>query len=225
MRYRIQGHEIRSENAAKPASSASQWLLTWINGLPRQSTCLDLGCGKLRYTTPLAKRVRSVTAVDSRVQVDRIQRVGGEACSIRDYVRKHISNARVYAFDEVRWRSHRYDFVVCSNVMSAIPCLRTRKQLMTYAKKCLKPTGRLLITTQFRNSHFKSWRTNPNAKPYLDGFIVRSRGRASFYGLLDAKDLVSLCNLSGFRILEFGHIKELAYVLAKSRPRSRPKAI
>jgi 2-polyprenyl-3-methyl-5-hydroxy-6-metoxy-1,4-benzoquinol methylase len=214
MRYTIAGQEIRSENAAKPHSSASRWLLKWIRSLSPRVDCLDLGCGKLRYTVPLARRTKSVAAVDSQVQVERVQRLSRETCSVRDYVRRYLPNTKVYGSEEKGWKLQRYDVVICTNVLSAIPCRNTRKKLLKGARQCLKSSGHFLLTTQFRNSHFKSWKTNPKARPYMDGFIVSSRRGTSFYGLLDAKDLEALCCACGLHIEKSGHVGELAYVLA-----------
>ncbi len=214
MRYKVLGREIRSENAAKPASSASRWVLKWIRGLSSGARGLDIGCGKLRYTIPLARQILSVTAVDSAVQVNRKQKLKGKVCSVREYARRALPNVRVCAFGESLWRSERYDVVICTNVLSAIPCRRTRKQLIKRALRSLNPGGTLLVTTQFKNSHYSSWKTSPNAKPYMDGFIVESRQRTSFYGLIDARALTRLCRSSGFDVVDSGHVRELAYVLA-----------
>ncbi len=214
MRYIIRGRQIRSENAAKPASSASRWMLRWIGTLPRTATALDLGCGKLRYTVPLAKRIAAVTAVDSRIQLNRKQLLFGKRCSVREYVSRRLLNVRVHGVDSLSWRRSRYQVILCSNVLSAVPCRRTRKALISVAYACLAPQGQFLLTTQYRNSHFDGWKTAPGTKRYLDGFLVQGRRGLSFYGLLDAHALMRLCRASGFRILKAGHVKELAYVIA-----------
>jgi 2-polyprenyl-3-methyl-5-hydroxy-6-metoxy-1,4-benzoquinol methylase len=215
MRYIVRGLEIRSENAAKPACSAGRWMLNWIRRLPTGASGLDIGCGKLRYTVPLANRISSVAAVDSTIQLDRQQTMFGRLCSIRQYVSKALRNVTVYSVEDPRWRRKRYDVVLCSNVLSAIPCLRTRKRLVRAAYTCLKPGGTLLLTTQYRNSHFNEWGSTRKAIRYLDGFLVQGKRGTSFYGLLDAKGLTRLCRSCGFQNLDAGHAKELAYVLAR----------
>lgn len=220
MRYVIRGLEIRSENAAKPASSAGRWMLDWIRKLPVSATGLDIGCGKLRYTVPLAKRISSVTAVDSAIQLSRQQTMFGTVSSVRAYASKALRNVTVCTLEDPTWRLKRYQIILCSNVLSAIPCRKTRKRLVKAAYLCLAPQGRLLLTTQYRNSHFDRWKSAQNAERYLDGFLVRGKRGLSFYGLLDAKALARLCRECGFRILQEGHVKELAYVLAR-RPNKR----
>jgi hypothetical protein len=72
----------------------------------------------------------------------------------------------------------------------------------------------LLLTTQYRNSHFDSWRHNRRAKRYLDGYLVKNDKGVSFYGLIDSKALNRLCTLCGFEVHDAGHARELAYVVA-----------
>ena len=87
MRYVVRGLEIRTENAAKPIGRASRWVLKWIEGLPSNAVALDYGCGNLRYTVPLAERVRSVYAVDSEYQVRRVQKLGDSYSDLCLYAR------------------------------------------------------------------------------------------------------------------------------------------
>jgi hypothetical protein len=126
----------------------------------------------------------------------------------------------VYSLDERGWQKRHYDVVLCSNVLSAIPFSRVRKQLMATAYDRLAASGELLVTTQFRNSRFSDWRFNPHAQQFHDGFLVSRYGGASFYGLIDALALARLCRSVGLTIRESGHAKEVAYVIATKRLRN-----
>jgi SAM-dependent methyltransferase len=223
MRYKIGGLEIRSENAAKPGCSAGRWVLDWIGTLQRDSVGLDLGCGKFRYTVHLAKRLRHVTAVDSSEQVDRTQTLFGDRLSLRQYAAQNFSNVSVYSIENHGWRRRQYSAILCSNVLSAIPCKRTRQELVRNAYEQLRPGGEFLLTTQYRNSHFTGWETSSKAKRYLDGFLVEHSRGVSFYGIIDSAALVRLCKKIGFTILRSGHAAELAYVVA-TRGRFRGNA-
>jgi SAM-dependent methyltransferase len=224
MRYNVNGVEVRSENAAKPASSAGRWMLDWISNLEPRGAGLDLGCGKLRYTVHLAKRLSYVTAVDSREQVNRTQRLFGSDCSVREYAARHLANVHIYAIEEDDWRQSRYSVILCSNVLSAIPCLETRRGLVRAAYDQLCPGGEFLLTTQYRNSHFTSWQTNPRAKRFLDGFLVEHSRCVSFYGMIDSTALAKLCRRVGFTVVRSGHAKELAYVFA-TRASASPQLV
>jgi SAM-dependent methyltransferase len=220
MRYLVRHAEIRSENAAKPPSAASKRLLAWIRRLPPEAIGLDLGCGKLRYTIPLSKRIAVVSAVDSEIQLNREQRIGHKVCSVREYAADCLANVNVYSVDDPAWMENRYDVILCSNVLSAIPKQKVRLQLLRAAHDCLRAAGIVLITTQYRNTHFSSWKSHVNAKPFLDGYIVRGPKGTSFYGMLDARALERLCKIVGFEILDFGHVGETAFVLSRRRSRS-----
>lgn len=214
MRYKVSGLEIRSENAAKPACCAGTWMLNWISCLRKDETGLDLGCGKLRYTVHLAGALASVTAVDSALQVDRTQTLFGLSASVRAYAIAHLPNVRVCALEEDAWQRDRYAVVLCSNVLSAIPSRRVRKRLVATAYRLIAIGGTFLLTTQYRNSHFSGWKSNPQAYRYCDGFLVRTARGASFYGLIDSVALTNLCRSAGFSVVKAGHEKELAYVIA-----------
>ena len=189
--------------------------MSWIAGLPRSGSGLDLGCGKLRYTIHLAARLDSVTAVDSEVQVQRRQRLFGCNMSVREYAAAYLPNVRVCSVDADDWREHQYSIVLCSNVLSAIPFRTRRQQLLAAAYERLAPNGRLLVTTQYKNSYFKAWQSNNAAERFQDGFLVKRGRSGSFYGLIDAPALTKLCRSVGFTIVESGHVKELAYIVAK----------
>lgn len=214
MRYQVKGCEVRSENAAKPGSSAGRWLLKWIDGLDPLYKGLDLGCGKLRYTVPMSRQLRSVTAVDSKVQIDRVQALFGCNSTIRQYAAAHLANVRVFSVEEQAWQRRHYDIILCANVLSAIPSKRVRKELVSCAHQRLRNGGTFLLTTQFQNSHFSKWAADPRASRHCDGYLVRGTKGASFYALLDRDKLVALCRGAGLSIIDCGHAKELAYVFA-----------
>ena len=214
MRYRVRGIEIRSENAAKPHSSAGKWVLEWICGLPRNCRVVDIGCGKLRYTIPLCKRVVCVTAVDSAIQLTRVQTLRGKHVCVVDYIKRYLQNVRLCTLEHGAWVNWAHDVALCTNVLSAIPNLRSRRKLLSDARASLRIGGKILITTQFRNSHFKAWANNPNAEKYLDGYLVRSNRGTSFYGLIGPNRLRQLCLREGFAVEEYGTRGEIAFVLA-----------
>ena len=227
MRYTVCGIEIRSENAAKPGSSAGRWIIDWISTLERNGAALDLGCGKFRYTVHLARRLYRVTAVDSPEQIGRTQLLFGDHCSLREYAARNLPNVNVYAIEESGWQRRLYPVILCSNVLSAIPCARTRQEVVRNAYNRLRPGGQFLMTTQYRNSHFTGWQTDPRARRHLDGFLVAHARGTSFYGLIKAAALARLCHKTGFTVIRSGHVKELAYVLATrvATAERGPKAI
>jgi hypothetical protein len=85
MRYKLaSGIEIRTENAAKPESQPSKFLLDLIANLPHVASTFDYGCGKLRYQRAIANTTDVLAIVDSEVQLSRLQVLRQRETSIRN---------------------------------------------------------------------------------------------------------------------------------------------
>jgi hypothetical protein len=101
------------------------------------------------------------------------------------------------------WQSPaRFDLVLFANVLSAIPDEWMRRKLMKSIRGHLTSDGECLIATQYRNSYFRRARERVNAVPYLDGWIIpMGGGWASFYGILGPRELATLTEASGLRVV------------------------
>jgi SAM-dependent methyltransferase len=177
---------------------------------PVDSTVLDFGCGKLRYALPLSRRVKSVTVVDSAVQVDRSQRIGGRITTVR-LAAQERANMSVFALAESGWKNRKYDRILCANVLSAIPTSRARRELMLTIHRLLRRTGKALILNQHRNSAFEKYAERADATPYFDGWLIESRSGPRFYGLIGTKALQKLCEASGLHCEKLGVWDQTAY--------------
>ena len=218
MRYSVKGVEIRSENAAKPTSTPSKWMLEWIDDLSREWRILDLGCGKLRYTIPLSQKVKSVVAVDSKEQVNRIQTINGESgVSVRDYAARNLPNVRVFSLQQTGWHRWRYDRILVAYVLSAIPFRTDRINVLRTARDLLKQRGgEVLVATTFANSRFRDWERTGRGIRYKDGYLNKSRSGMSFYGLIRLEKLRRYCGNVGLEIADAGTIhSKTAYVVAR----------
>lgn len=217
MRYHVKGRVIRSENAAKPATQACKWVLSYIRRLPRNSTGLDYGCGKLRYTIPLARRIKKVFAVDSHVQVSRLQKIKGRLSTIPQYASQRLPNVVICTVGQANWRATRYDVALVLNVLSAIPVYRVRIDILRTVWGLVRPGGSMLAVTQFWSSYFRRWERSPSAVEHLDGWLVKSRAGDSFYGLIDLKSLERHCRQAGVNIAETGYCRsgESAYLVGR----------
>lgn len=197
MHYQTSEFVIESELAAKPVSQTNKYVIEYIANLPRNLYVLDYGCGKLRYSIPLAMQVKQVIGIDSTYQVDSSKKIGECICSPRDY---KMNNLAVMSIDDHDWRENVYDVVFCTNVLSAVPVESARLEIIENAKKVLKRDGYLFISVQYRNSYFSQYKTREDVVPYNDGWFIR-RGRTnkgSFYAMLDAEYIISLCQRAGF---------------------------
>jgi SAM-dependent methyltransferase len=214
MRYRVNGHEIRSENAAKPLDQPSRYLRDWLLALDPVNDALDYGCGKLRYAAYLAARSSRLTLVDSQVQLTRKQTIGGKVTTVAAYAAHHWPGARVISEAAFAKDKRTFDLILCANVLSAIPEAGTRSTVLHRLAHALrKRGGRLLVTTQWRNSYFDAARNLPNATPYLDGWILKTTRGSAYYGILPKEELIALLVAHGFKVENAWTHKGSAYVL------------
>jgi len=215
MHYKVQGVEIRSENAAKPTTAASTYLVTWLHNREFTQSALDFGCGKLRYTRHLAQQSKFLGIVDSKVQITRNQRIDGKYMSVYEYVRERWPQWRIHILEEFcKNPSHHYRFILCSNVLSAIPCPKARANSLRAIYEALHPKGQVLFVNQHSNSYFKEVRQRNSTCLHLDGWIAKSRGNASYYGILNKESVIRLVIRYGFSVKEAWIKGQSNYVIA-----------
>ena len=214
MHYRIRGILIRSENAAKPMRRAAGPLVEWLRQRPYTVSALDYGCGKLRYTLHLAARSRDLGILDSMVQLSRIQRIGGRMTSVRQYAHERWPNCRIYDLAQF-WEGvpHSYEFILCANVLSAIPCPRARARSLRALRSALAPSGTLLVANQHANSYFAEAKQKPEAFGHLDGWVLQSRSAAAYYGILNKESTIKILSRFGFAVVDAWVDGQSNYVL------------
>lgn len=202
MRYIIAPHiEVRTENAAKPESQASNFLLQLLHHLDHGDSTFDYGCGKLRYHAAIAQTTDFLISVDSEVQLSRIQRLRNQKTSIRNIFEKSncFCTINEVEFEEL---NSKCDRGFCINVLFAIPCFERRQHVMKVIRSKLHRHGECLFVVQYRNSDFTRMMKLPNATPYLDGFLIDSLRGYSFYGLISPGRLQSSLKGAGFCVRE-----------------------
>ncbi len=201
--YRVRGELVRSENAAKPMEDAAGPLVEWLGGRPVTNSALDYGCGKLRYTPHVAARSRYLGIVDSAHQLDRVQRIDGVRTTVRAYAEARWPGCLVYDLTRF-WNGirHTYDFILCANVLSAIPCPRARARSLRSIRRTLTPRGTLLVVNQHTNSYFSDVSRREEAIPHLDGYLLPSRRGASYYGILTKDTTIRLLERYGFAVVD-----------------------
>ena len=225
MRYKINSKVlIRTENAAKPRTQFSKFLKKMILDLEPVGSSIDYGCGKLRYTGFMLKTTDTLAIIDSEIQLSRIQKLVGQVTTIRELSRK-TNRVSAYNTTEFGKLAARFDRAFCLNVLSVIPSHSARKGVVALILDRLKPDGTCLFVVQYRNSDFSRMKSMPNAKKWLDGFLIDSLRGYSFYGMISPSELSRLVENAGFEILDQKLNEGIVYVLAKrtntlpSRPR------
>jgi SAM-dependent methyltransferase len=215
MRYRLSSKiEIRTENAAKPESQPSAFLLNLISTLPHVASSFDFGCGKLRYQRAIAHTTGTLAIVDSEVQLSRTQALRGKQTSIRT-IYKQSNRFSVYNDVEFRQLDAQFDRGFCINVLSVIPSYARRRDVLNIIRRKLRSDGECLFVAQYRNSDFTRMKTMANATPWLDGFIVNSLRGYSFYGMILPDHLEASLKKAGFFIREIKLNEGSAYAWAK----------
>ncbi|WP_286907005.1 class I SAM-dependent methyltransferase [Clostridium sp. UBA1652] len=213
MHYNIRDLTIKSEYAAKSAKQTNSEILNIIKNLPSHFTVLDYGCGKLRYTIPLAKVVKSVHSIDSLEQLLRNQRINDISTNIVSYVEQYLNNVHIYDVKDPKWKMNKYDFILCTNVLSAVPQYKERIEIVKNIGKVLKENGRAFISTQYYNSYFDTYNTNKSSIRFYDGWIIKSKNYSSFYGIIGIKKLEYYARVAGVKIIDSYTKNGSAYLL------------
>ncbi len=201
MHYLIADSLVESELAAKSTKQTNKYMLNYIYHLSNTSLVLDYGCGKLRYTIHLAKKVSKVIAIDSLFQLDKKQVIDGIYTTVRLYTNDYLNNTSIFDVNSDAWQQIRYDIVFCINVLSAVPNDEDRLKILRNARSVLSKNGYIFISVQYRNSYFSDYNKRANVKTYNDGWLIQRKGRSySFYGILSEEKLNNLCDQSGLSI-------------------------
>jgi hypothetical protein len=215
MHYKLSsGIEIRTENAAKPESQPSKFLLNLIGNLSHVSSSFDYGCGKLRYQKAISDRTDTLAIIDSEIQLSRSQRLRGKEATIRG-VFKQSNRIEVYNDVEFQHLAVQFERGFCINVLSVIPSYARRRQVLDLIRKKLASNAECLFVVQYRNSDFSRMSKMPNAKPWLDGFLMDSLRGYSFYGMISPDRLARSLERAGFRMREITLNEGSAYAWAR----------
>ena len=184
MRYKVNSVEVRSENAAKPSSQYSAYLMNWILNQNGFQVSIDYGCGKLRYSNYLRKVSKYTLLVDSNIQLNRVQIINGFKTTVKDYVSNNWKDCKLVNVNNFTEKNVA-DFVLCANVLSAIPSVVTRSETVSKIAASLKQNGKCLFVTQHTNSYFTKLANSAKSIKHLDGWLVLSKRGASYYGIID----------------------------------------
>ncbi|HHD2045886.1 TPA: class I SAM-dependent methyltransferase [Klebsiella pneumoniae] len=190
LNYKINGIIIRSENAAKPYTMPSNYLCNYIESSIKSGRALDFGCRKLRYSEQLVNKFETVTFLDSRKQLERVQIIRGVQTTIPEYVANNYKNANAVPFESIDKITNHYDFILCANVLSAIPCKSTIYKVISAIRDLLKSDGEAMIVNQYKSSYFKKYESGIK---HLHGYIYQNSRNASYYGLLDENIVSKIC--------------------------------
>lgn len=178
--------------------------------MDKSGCALDFGCGKLRYSEQLTRKFNKVTFIDSLRQLERVQIIRGQKTTIIEYVSKNYNDANVVPFEKIESIKNNYDFILCSNVLSAIPCQSTISKIISSIRSLLKESGEALIVNQYKSSYFKKYETGTK---HLYGYIYKTSKSASYYGLLNEEAVKKLCISHGLSVIKSWNKAGSSYVV------------
>lgn len=225
MHYKVEGLEIRTENAAKPIERASQWIVNWIGSLHPDTVAMDYGCGKLRYSVHLAKHCRFVHLVDSPHQLYRQQILDGQMTTVAEKARAEFRGCALHEADSSTWRRLGIDLVLCTNVLSTIPFPELRQEIVNNLAGTLKPGGRLFLCTQYTNSYYSEASRSQRGRPYNDGLLITGRHGTSFYARLRKGDLLKYILAASLEVESALCQGQTAIVIAKKTPGQKSEIV
>ena len=215
MHYHVNEYIIESELSAKSSKQTNKVVLDFISKLPPHYEVLDYGCGKLRYSMPLAYQTSKVIAIDSIHQIEKKQLINDNVIAPTEYALKNLT---VQDVNSSGWKHKKYDIVFCTNVLSAIPDDEERLKILQNSKNVLKNSGYIYIVVQYRNSYFNRYQSRKGAVRHNDGWLIKRKdNKYSFYGMVTSEKIIKLCTKAGFNYYEVEKHDGSCYIKAYVR--------
>jgi len=140
--------------------------------------------------------------IDSEIQINRKQIICDVLTTVKDYANTYLVNTNVCALENSQGLNLKFNFILCSNVLSAIPSTDDRILLLNNIKKFLDRDGKALITVQYYNSYFNTYSNNPKTAEYNDGWIIPKGNNFTYYGIIKPQILIEYCERAGLNIKE-----------------------
>ena len=211
MKYCINGLVIHSDRAALPSVRKSKRFLAFIGKIGKQVSGVDYGCGKLRHLHEMLDVFDFLTVVDSDAQLTKVQQVHGIKTTVEKYCSRYRGRVKVLRICEALAFKDTHDWVFLNNVLSALPESHARIEALANARTLLRPGGRILIVTQYKNSRFHRFR---QGHPHLDGHIYRSRRGLHFFGRISSRTLRRYMRKTRFKSVVIQSIKGYYFTTA-----------
>lgn len=216
---------LRTENSAqgtksKPNPFVKSTLEILIkeknSSLDSNIKIVDLGCGKLRHLeiyTPYAKKI---ILVDTKYQVERLQKFDGTTNAMQGYISSLKSNATIVTIDEFSQQNNNVDIVLNVAVMDAV-LSKTRLFLAKSAHRNLRKHGYFIVIVP-RNDVSILINCTPKNR-YQDGHLISKKGTdfKTFYSnFRDPTTLHKLITTCGFNLYkDFSNYRQICWIFQK----------
>jgi len=221
--------EIYSENSAQGTTSKPNPFVQPVleelvtnkrYGLNRNIKLVDLGCGKLRHFDICKRLVKQIILVDTKKQIERVQKFASGNCTMRQYVDSTNEDGditiSVLPIEEFERQKLNADIVLSVAVMDAV--LKDARSLITRSAFQNLRSGGFFVVIVPRND--SSLLVNcKETNRYQDGFVFRNRGHdtLTFYAnFRDPVPLMTIMTENGFDLLEnLSVFRQLCWILKK----------
>ena len=218
MHYQINNYLVKSENAALSSRQTNSEIISRIDSLPNDIDTLDYGCGKCRYSRQLSKKSKHIVLLDSKVQLTRQQIICDEKTTVEQFAKNRLKNATIIPIEKIDECKQRFDFILCTNVISATPVDEERTVLLHRIRSLLKETGKALISVQYYNSYFfAKYNNDPKVIRYFDGWLIPRGKDFSFYGIIKPPCLAEYCVNAGLSIVEKKTVYGTAFFMVEKQ--------
>ncbi|ELS02166.1 methyltransferase family protein [Xenococcus sp. PCC 7305] len=172
-------------------------LLDRTNSSIKQNiTVLDIGCGNGSLTNEIASQGYQMTGIE-------------ESASGVKTAREYYSNCQFFQgsiySEPPKELQQAFDIVISTEV---IEHLYYPRELVRYARKCLKPNGRFILTTPY-HGYFKNLVLAILGKMDSHHTVLWDGGHIKFFSVTTLSDLIES---EGFSNLEFHFAGRLPYL-------------
>ena len=140
--------------------------------------------------------------------------VRGITTSVAEYVSTHYANAQVLSFESAVAQGINgcFDFINCSNVLSAIPCAEYLQRSLCIIYSALEGGGEALFVNQFRCSSFSKFESG---RRHMYGYIYKGRLGSTYYGVMTNDVVVDLLEPLGFEVVKVWSEGDIGFVLVR----------
>jgi hypothetical protein len=207
--YKIQPEYSSQGTTSKPNPFVKIVLDKLINekryGLKGQLKIVDLGCGKLRHLNILNNYSKHVILVDTKVQIDRVQKLGNMTGTIKQYLQNiDLPGAAIKVIEtrSFELQSNKVDVILSIAVMDVV-LMYDRIQMTKAAFNNLRSGGFFVVIIPRNDSATLINCTKENQ--YEDGFVLKNRGHNifTFYkNYWDINNLLELFIGNGFHLVD-----------------------
>ena len=187
-----------SENDVKPQSSIDQYVMPYIESLPRLDgkVAVDIPSGEGRASYMFAQRGADVRAFDLYPEFTTVEGVETEFADLNDRIPLEDASA---------------DYLICQEGIEHLP---NKVDLLAEFNRVLKPGGTLILTTpNFSSARVRFWmllaesdsgRRMPVSEIDSIWFSEKRSDRLYFGHLfvIGVQPLQTLCRISGFEVVE-----------------------